>query len=106
MLTWSLAALYFGLVSAWALMNIAVWWRRRRDAPDLAGDLPDLDAYELVRLDRGRYGQIEVMMAHLLESGVLERGAKWGDQESRLFPQNKTYQLRVRSGPGPDTPRA
>ena len=57
MLTWSLAALYFGMVGVWALMTAAVWWRRRRAAPDLARDLPDLDAYELVRLDRGRYGQ-------------------------------------------------
>jgi len=102
MLTWSLAALYFGMVGVWALMTAAVWWRRRRAAPDLVGDLPDLDAYELVRLDRGRFGQIEVMMAQLLESGVLERGSKWGDPESKWFPQNKTYQLRVRSGPGHD----
>jgi hypothetical protein len=43
-LTWSLAALYFGLVGVWALMTVAVWWRRRRAVPDLAGDLPDVDA--------------------------------------------------------------
>lgn len=101
-MTWSLAAVYFGMVVVWALMTAAVWWRRRRAAPDLAGDLPELDAYELVRLDRGPYGQIEVMMAQLLESGVLERGSKRGDPESGWFPQNKPYQLRVRSGPGPD----
>jgi uncharacterized protein (TIGR04222 family) len=102
MLVRGLAALYFGLVGAWALMTVAVWWRRRRAAPGLAGDPPDLGAYELARLDRGRYGLIEVMMAQLLESGVLARGAQWGERESRWIPQNKTYRLSVRSAPGPD----
>lgn len=55
-----------------------------------------------MRLDRGRYGQIEVMMAYLLEAGVLTRGDEWGAPESRMFAQNKHYRLAVRSAPPAD----
>ena len=91
-LTWTFAALYFALVTVWAVMTIGVWWRRRHAAPNLAGDLPDLDPYELARLDRGRYGQIEVMLAQLLESGVVGRGVTWGDRLS-----SNPYGVVVRS---------
>ena len=102
MLTWTLVGLYCALTAVWALLTLGLWWRRRCATPDLAGDAPQLDPYELVRLARGRYGQIEVMMAHLLESGVLVRGPLWGEPESRVWTQNRTYRLAIGGAPALD----
>lgn len=103
MLTWSLAALYCALVGLWGLLSVAVWWSRRREEPHLKAKPPDLDAYALARLDRGRFGLIEVMMAHLLQSGVLTRGAKWGEREFRVAEaDDKMYRVAVSSSLPPD----
>lgn len=87
LLVWS----YVATAVACVAVTFVVCWRRRRSLPDPNADYPALGPYELARLARGRYGQIEVMMATLLDARVLRPGEGWSVRDFN----EKTWRLAV-----------